>query len=778
MVNSGEASERFRFRFSVGFSMAKSMGAPSNAARVAAATMALSALATFCWLVTLVPQVSAGEPLRLAMSWVPSLGVELAIRIDGLSLLFGLLITGIGVFIAIYSHAYLLGHPHAARLLIILIAFMASMLGLVLADDLITLFVFWELTTVTSFLLIGFDHDNDRARRNAWQALLVTAIGGLALLAGLLILGNVSGTFVLSEVTAQGGRLQGHPLYAPILILVLIGAFTKSAQFPFHGWLPNAMAAPTPISAYLHSATMVKAGIYLLARLHPTLGGTDLWMWTLTIVGAVTAVWASIVAVRQTDLKLALAYTTVMALGTLTMFLGADARIAIAAAVTFLLVHSLYKCALFLIIGIIDHGTGTREVDRLGGLARAMPITLVATAAATLSMAGFPPFLGFIGKELKYEGALAVASEPVLVVAAAVAANGLMVFLAGVVLLRPFFARPKEPLVVAHPTPFAMLVGPVILGALGLTFGLLPPLISDSLIQPAVSSILGAPAAVKLALWHGVNVPLLLSVVTLGIGLLLLARERAVRTFLAGTLARLPATFDSIYDLIMAGFARGAAGLTVAMQTGSLRWYLGVLFTTTTLGVGAALFATSGDRIDMDGPALSLLEGLILALVAVGTLLPAFVRSRLTSVCGLGLAGSGIALLFLIHGAPDVAMTQLLVEICFVVILAVLMLRLPRLQQSAHTTRMRRHIHAVIATAFGGVMAVLTLSVIDTPLSRHLTDYFEAVSVPEAYGRNIVNVILVDFRALDTLGEIVVVVTAGLAAYGLIRIKAYADARP
>ncbi len=441
---------------------------------------------------SIVPRIASGETIRLALPWVPSLGIQFSFFVDGLSLLFALLITGIGVFIGLYARAYMRGHVLTGPFFCYLIFFQASMLGLVLADNIITLFVFWELTTVSSFLLIGFDHQSEKARRNAWQALLVTGAGGLALLAGLILLAQAGGSMELSELMRAETGIQRHPLYGGILVLILLGAFTKSAQVPFHFWLPNAMAAPTPVSAYLHSATMVKAGIYLLARVHPALSGTPEWIWTLTIVGAVTAVWASIVAMRQTDLKLALAYTTVMALGTLTMFLGSEAHIAITAAMTFLIVHCLYKSALFLVIGIIDHETGTREVDRLGGLARAMPITTVAAAAAAFSMAGFPPFLGFIGKELKYEGALAVASEPLFVAAAAIAANAMMVALAAVVAIRPVPWGPATHDSKPHEPPLAMWIGPLVLASLGLALGIVPPYVGELLIQPAAAAIAGA----------------------------------------------------------------------------------------------------------------------------------------------------------------------------------------------------------------------------------------------------------------------------------------------
>ena len=304
--------------------------------------------------------VGAGETLRWSYEWVPSLGIALSFFVDGLSLTFALLISGIGALVMLYSTKYLEGHQHLARFFLYLTLFMLSMLGLVLSDNLLSLFVFWELTSITSYLLIGFSHTSADSRRSALQALLVTGGGGLALLAGFVLIGWVAGTYELSEIRAQGDLIREHGLYLTILVLFLLGAFTKSAQIPFHFWLPNAMAAPTPVSAYLHSATMVKGGVYLMARIHPTLAETDVWLWTLTTAGAATAVFASFMAVKQTDLKQILAYTTLMALGTLTLFLAADTGYAITAAMTFLVVHSLYKAALFMIAGIIDHSTGTR----------------------------------------------------------------------------------------------------------------------------------------------------------------------------------------------------------------------------------------------------------------------------------------------------------------------------------------------------------------------------------------------------------------------------------
>ena len=448
----------------------------------------------------LIPSVSEGIVHVWSIPWVPALGVELAFRIDGLSLLFILMISGSGAAIGLYAGAYMAGSPLLGRFFLYLVIFELSMLGVVAADDLIVLFVFWEMTTLSSFLLIGFEHARENARRNAWQALLVTGLGGLAFLAGIILLTRVTGSARVGEVVLAGATLREHALYLPILALVLLGAFTKSAQFPFHFWLPCAMAAPTPVSAYLHSATMVKAGIYLLARFHPALGGTPEWTWSLTIVGAVTAVWASLLAITQRDMKLALAYTTLMGLGVLVMFLGDGAPVAVTAAMTFLLVHALYKCTLFLVAGAIDHETGTRDLARLGGLARSMPATALAAGLAALSMAGFPPFLGFIGKELKYEGALSVASEPVLVATAAVTANALMVAAAGLLVLGPFWRRGGDA-PAAGETSWRMWLPPLVMALAGLAFGLVPELVSATLLRPAAQAVRRSGAGSGASAW-------------------------------------------------------------------------------------------------------------------------------------------------------------------------------------------------------------------------------------------------------------------------------------
>jgi multicomponent Na+:H+ antiporter subunit A len=726
----------------------------------------------FVFFLQYLPGVAAGEPVRWVIPWIPSLDVNLTFWIDGLSLMFALLITGIGAMVMLYAAKYLAGHPQYDRFALYLFSFMLSMLGLVLADNLIALFVFWELTTFTSYLLIGFSHTDPKSRRNALQALLLTATGGLALLAGFIMLGITQGTFEMSQITASGS-LVGQEYYTLILFLVLAGAFTKSAQVPFHFWLPNAMAAPTPVSAYLHSATMVKAGVYLLARTHPALSGSDLWIWVLSIFGAVTAVFASFMALRQTDLKQTLAYTTLMALGTLVMFLAGSSGYAITAAMTFLLVHSLYKAGLFLIIGIIDHGTGTRDANLLGGLSKAMPITAVAAAMAGLAMAGIPPFLGFIAKEVAYAGALEMRLM-VFVVPMALVAFALMFAVAGIVAYKPFYGPqgklPQDP----HEGPWPMLLGPVVLGVLGLAFGLLPGLSAYYLIEPAVAAVMGAPdTGGRVKLWAGFNLPLLLSLATFGLGYLLYRKHQALRDLLARIEARGP-NLDAGWDVFLEKFMALAKGQTKLIQTGVLRQYMFVTFAVFAATVLVTLLTRNVGSVRLGFDGLGFMEWGVAALIVAGTVLVLQTSSRIMALVALGVVGIGVALIFIMYSAPDVAITQLLVELLVVVLLALAFLKMPNLDPSG--AQIHSFGNAALAVIVGVLTTIVVLLVVDQPFDPRLTEFFEAASWTEAFGRNIVNVILVDFRTLDTFGEIAVVLIAALGAFVLLKGAAKARA--
>jgi multicomponent Na+:H+ antiporter subunit A len=731
----------------------------------------------FVWFCSLVPQVSGGAVLGWEVAWLPQQGIAFGVLVDGLSLLFALLITGIGSFIFLYASAYMRGAPQVGRFTLFLVAFMLAMLGLVLSDNLIVLFVFWELTTLTSFLLIGYSHEDAAARRSALQGLFVTAAGGLAMLAGFVLLGQAAGTFSLREILAAPDAIRDHPDYLTILILVLAGAFTKSAQFPFHFWLPNAMAAPTPVSAYLHSATMVKAGVFLLARLTPVLGDTEVWMATLTAFGAFTAVYASAIALTRTDLKQVLAYTTLMALGTCVMFLGAPTRaeegepsIGLIAAVTFVFVHALYKAALFMVAGSIDHEAGTRELPRLGGLRRLMPLSFAGAVLAAVSMAGLPPFIGFVGKELLYKGALAWPAEPYVAVAAIVAAKVMMVTAALILAVVPFFGSADKLPKSAHEAPWAMWIGPLVLGVVALLGGLLPDLTGEALLLPAAAAVMGYEPGYEIKLWHGVNVPLLLSVATVATGAFVYWRRVRLLGALAAAVRRMPVTGDRAYDAVMSWIAGVAAWQTRWLQGGLQRRYLLTVFLTLGLAVGATLLL-KGAVAWPGAPSASFVEWSVAALIVAGTLVPVMADSRLLAICGLSVVGAGVALIFMLFGAPDVAMTQLLVETLVVVIVAIVLLKLPDFQRNRRPRGFGGWRDGAVAGLVGLVTTLTLLAVTEAPPPQEVTEFYERTSVPEGHGRNIVNVILVDFRALDTLGEIAVIAIAGIAAYALIMLR-------
>jgi len=742
-------------------------GKPSIFGRISS----LIPLGLFGTLICFLPQVAGGAVYRIRLNWIPSLGVTLSIMIDGLSLLFALIICCVGLFVTLYAADYLPQASDRRRFFVYLHGFLLAMLGLVLADNLLGLFVFWELTTIISYLLIGFESESATARQNARQALLVTGAGGLALLVGILLLGEIAGTYDIAQITLLSDAVKADPLYLAVLSMVFLGAFTKSAQIPFHFWLPNAMTAPTPISAFLHSATMVKAGIFLLARMHPILGGTFAWMGTLVIVGGLTAVLGSVLAIRACDMKRILAYTTIMALGILTMFLGGKTTPSLTAAMTFLMVHSLYKSSLFLVVGIIDHQTGTRRIDQLGGLLKPMPITAFANAAAALSMAGFPLFFGFIGKEIMYKGALTEDVFPIYATAAAVLANSLMAAVAGILIIIPFRGELQKTPAVAREAPPAMWLGPATMGGLGLIFGIVPDWIGRWLIKPAVKAFHPSMEVIQLKLFYGINEPLLLSIATLSLGATLYLLRKPLRQVIGSALERLPGRFEQLYSGALDGLAGIARTQTDFLQSGSLHRYLSVIIGFVVVAVGLPLVAGGRLPAAMPNSGSTITGWLVVGIITLAVIVVVGAGSRLLAICCLGVVGAGVALLFLIYGAPDVALTQLLVETLTVVIVALVLLRLPNLNSRRPVPLPVRLSNALLAVAFGTLISALILTVSQTELDRSLTYFFEANSYIAAHGRNIVNVILVDFRSLDTLGEITVVALAGLAGYALIQTR-------
>jgi multicomponent Na+:H+ antiporter subunit A len=734
----------------------------------------------FVWFLRYLP-LGPGDAVRESIPWAPGLGAELAVSLDGLSATFALLVTGIGALVLVYAGAYMKGHPRRARLLALLQLFLGAMLGLVLADNLISLFVFWELTSVCSFLLIGLEHEKAKARDAAKQALLVTGAGGLCLLGGVVLLGlagaeqGLTGGDAWRLSSLAGVELRESALYPAMLILLVLGAATKSAQFPFHFWLPSAMAAPTPVSALLHSATMVKAGVYLLARLHPMLGGTDLWQATLIPVGALTMVVAAVVALGQRDLKRILAYSTVSVLGMLVSLLGAGIEKAVEAVIVLLVAHALYKAALFMVAGNLDHETGTRDVTVLRGLRRLMPFTFAAGFVAALSKAGAPPMFGFVGKELLYDFKLSPDNARNILILAAVATNVILVATALLVGLRPFIGERTETPKAPHEAPPGMLLGPLLLATTGLFIGLFPAFFDESLGSATATAILGVPTTMKLKLFHGVSLAALsvlgLSAVTVATGIWLYHRTTRWTAPLGRFVERCQAHGpEAWYVAGLRGLDAGARRLTRLVQTGILRHYVMVL-----LVVAVVLVAPPLVRALHDGPldlgsAVRLEELLLVVLATAGALFAIRSKGRLTAVASLGVTGAVVGLVYLLFGAPDLSITQLMVETLSVILFVLVFHHLPPFVTRSRPLRVG--FDAIVAAVAGATMAGLTLVLASVNLDPAASRYYLETSQPEAHGRNVDNVILVDFRAIDTLGEITVLAAGGLGVYVMLKLVA------
>ncbi|MEI2418097.1 hydrogen gas-evolving membrane-bound hydrogenase subunit E [Orrella sp. JC864] len=707
----------------------------------------------------------AGAVLDTA-SWIPALGITMAFRLDALSLVFALLITGIGTFIFLYASAYLSRDWTTPRFFTTLTLFMAAMLGAVLADDLVSLIVFWELTSLTSFMLIGYDPSSAQSRRSAQQGLLITVGGGLALLTGVILLGSALGTYRITEIlAAPSAELFAQPLGTAIVLLIALGAFSKSAQAPLHAWLPNAMVAPTPVSAYLHSATMVKLGVYLLARMNPALSESPLWTPLLVTVGLATMFVGTVLAARQTDLKRLLAYSTVVSLGTLVVLVGTSLEIGAIAMATFLLVHALYKASLFMVAGIIDHEVGTRDASTLGRLARHMPKTAVVACLAALSMAGIPPLLGFLGKELVYEAGL-TAELPWLAMGVTLLANACMVTIGALISLRCFFGKDDTALKAAgaapHDPPLAMWIGPMILAALGLGLGLVPGAL-QALVAEVAAAVHGQPVDVSLSLWHGLTPMLALSGVTLLLGVAGYLGWQRLREGV-GRLSFIDRWgTDALYDKALDGVLRGATWQTRMIQTGSLRHYMAMSIGIVSVAVLGWLLARGGLSISLSGPDRLGMELVLPLLLIIASLAVLRARSFVQGIIAAGMVGFGLAVVFLFGGAPDLAFTQFSVEALAIVIFLALIGHMPFRAADPRTSSQHWR-DAGVAAAFGLMITVVLASVVSLPFDPALSDYFRMASYPEAHGRNLVNVIIVDFRAIDTLGEIAVLGLAALAA--------------
>ncbi|MFP4320868.1 MAG: putative monovalent cation/H+ antiporter subunit A [Anaerolineales bacterium] len=742
----------------------------------AAWVMALLPLGLTAYFASRLMTIQDGTVLVASYDWAPSLGVDLLFRLDGLSMLFALIISGVGTAVFLYGGGYLHHHPHLGRFYVYISIFMAAMLGLVLTDNIIMLFVFWELTSISSYWLISFYHDKEASREAAKQALIVTGAGGLTMLAGLIMLGTMADSWQISTIVQQTDLIHAHELYVPALVLILIGAFTKSAQFPFHFWLPGAMEAPAPVSAYLHSATMVKAGIYLMARLHQGLAGTPEWELLVTGIGGITMLVGGYVAWQQTDVKRILAYTTVSGLGIITFLLGIGTELAVKGALLFLLVHSLYKGALFMVGGTLDHETGTRDITHMGGLFRAMPFTAIAAAVAALSMAGLPPLLGFIGKEIIYEATLEAAHMPIiLLTGVAVLGNLFNVTAAGLVAITPFYGEeghtPEHP----HRAPLSMWLSPMVLGGFSLALGLFSVTLFEPLLKQAVFASFGHAEHIKLGLFHGLTPMLGLSVVTVLGGALLFVAVGRLRVTLAPVEALAQRIGPAnLYKLGLQGILNLADAESRFILRPALRQYIRVIIFTFILLVGFEIYREVDINNLIGEVDLRAYELLLAVLISVAALVCAHVESRLGAVMALGVVGYSIAVVYMLYGAPDLAMTQFAIETLTVVLFVLVIYRLPKFK--AFSKLPDRLIDATIAGAFGIIMTLFTLVVISRPFESRLSPFFAENAYLEAHGRNVVNVILVDFRGFDTMGEITVLALAALGVFALLRLNLNPDA--
>ncbi len=724
---------------------------------------------------SLAPAVFGGEVLFAGGEWLPALGFHLTLRLDGLGMLFGLLILGIGLLVILYARYYLTPEDATGRFYGFLLLFQGAMLGLVLSENLLLLLVFWELTSLASFLLIGYWRHETEARQGARLALFITGGGGLALFAAVLLLGHMAGSFELSEVLAHADVIREHPLYLPALVLFLLGAFTKSAQFPFHFWLPHAMAAPTPVSSYLHSATMVKAGIFLLARLFPVFSGTEEWFALVSVVGLATLLIAAYFALWQHDLKGLLAYSTISHLGLITLLFGIGTPLGAVAGVFHIVNHAVFKASLFMAAGIIDHECGSRDMRKLNGLFQYMPHTAVLAMVATAAMAGVPLLNGFISKEMFFQEALDLrwlgGAAMVLPVAAVLAGIGSVAYSCRFIHDVFFNGEPVGLDRTPHEPPRWMKVPVEVLVALCIAVGVAPAWTVGPLLEVAAGAVLQGPLPViDLAPWHGFNTAFAMTLVAFGGGMVvyvlrwrILALHDSVFPPMSGR-----STTEALLDRLI----RLAQLLDARIENGSLQRYMAALVASALVALGVGLWGTPLAGPVPGGP-IDFVPAVVGAILVFGAALTvALHRHRVAAVVAVGVAGLMVSLLFVLFSAPDLAMTQLLVEFTTVILILLALFFLPPRTPPA-LPGWRKVRDAVFALAAGGAMAAITFAMLTRP-SGSISEFFLAESKPGGGGTNVVNVILVDFRGFDTLGEITVL---GIAAVGLMAMLASARVR-
>ena len=754
--------------------------------------------AIFTYLLQYIPITQAGDTWTSEMKWLPSFGFNFTAYVDGLSLLFGLLITGVGTLVILYSIFYMSRQREELHnFYVYLMLFMGAMLGVVFSDNVVVLYVFWELTSISSFLLIAYWYQRRKSRDGAQKSMLITIFGGLSMLAGLLLLSVITDTYSIREMITQVDSLQEHILFLPAMILILLGAFTKSAQFPFSLWLPDAMEAPTPISAYLHSATMVKAGIYLVARLTPVFGGDAVWFWTVSLVGIVTLLYGSWNAVRQKDLKALLAYSTISQLGLIMSLLGLGSAaiyfgygdeskvyaIAIMAAVFHLVNHSTFKGSLFMVVGIIDHETGTRNLQRLGGLMSLMPISFTITMIGSFSMAGLPPFNGFLSKEMFFTGVVNASGmnifemETLGMIFPVVAwAASVLTFVYCMILVFKTFAGEHKPEMLskpAHEPPIGMLIPPALLAMLVVLIFFFPNILAKYILDPAFISILPDYAAQgglgkEISAWHGFNTELLMTIGVVLFGLILyklLPKWTKIFNWYPQSM-----TFNNIYISSVELLETVSDDLTKKYMTGYTRDYLAYIFAFFIFIVGGSLWLFDGFTFDMsnDSP-VSIYEAVMVIGMIIAALIALFSQHRLTSIIAVGALGYLVSILFVIFQAPDLALTQLVVETVTVSLFLLCFYHLPEFRKEVSKVRFK-FTNMLISAGVGLTVTLLALSANGTRLFETISGYFEN-SYALAGAKNIVNATLVDFRGLDTMIEVAVLCIAGLAVFTLIKVN-------
>jgi multicomponent K+:H+ antiporter subunit A len=750
-------------------------------------TVAAVTAASFALVLSQLPPVLRGETVLAFYHWLPDIGLNLGFRLDGLALLFAGLILGIGLLIILYAAYYLGEDDPAGKFFATMMLFMAAMLGIVLSDNLLLLVIFWELTSISSFMLIGYWNHRADARAGARMALAITGGGGLAMLAGFLVLGHIGGSYELSHLLERGDEIRAHALYPVALVLILIGAFTKSAQFPFHFWLPEAMAAPTPVSAYLHSATMVKAGVFLLARLYPAIGDSTLFSAIVATTGLVTLVFAAYVAVFKHDLKGLLAYSTISHLGLIVFLLGLDSPLSAVAAVFHIINHATFKASLFMAAGIIDHETGSRDMRKLNGLWQFMPHTATLAMVASASMAGVPLFNGFLSKEMFFAealdagelGAVAATIVPIAATFAGIFSVAYSTrFIHDVFFNGQPVGLPKTP----HEPPRFMKVPVEILVVICIVVGIAPAATVGGLVALAAGAVLGAPLPeYTLALWHGFNLPLLMSAIAIAGGLLmywLLQRKYNLHLHVpSGVTARL------FFQHTMDALFRFAGRVTAKTENGSLQRYAAWLVGSAVV-VALAPFIGSQTGLTGSRPLLAATPVAVavwLVLVATSLAIVALHRRRIVAVILVGAVGLVTALMFAFFSAPDLALTQISVEIVSTALLLMGLALLPQ-RTPAESSAGRKSRDALLACAGGLGIALLAWAAMTRDFDS-IAWYFVEKSIPEGGGTNAVNVILVDFRGFDTFGEITVLGIAALGVWALMdgmratRVRVDADGR-